>query len=237
MVSLANLPAPKVDAYVAKNMVGILYANLGGFSIEYEQIRGWGPVTSNLPFMALLTGIFFAAALNVLNNKYYFRRFRENGNRAVPEARLPPMMIGGVMFASGLFLFGCEPSFSVLLLHNHTLTSRTGTSSPSINYWPSIIGVGLTGFGFTLIFQSALNYIIDTFTRYSASALAAMTFLRSTFAGAFPLFVGPMYYNIGVDWGSTVFGCVAVLLVPVPFVFFIWGRRIRARGQWSKGSL
>nr|ANM86350.1 putative MFS transporter [Cladonia uncialis subsp. uncialis] len=181
---------------------GILYANLAGFSIAFEEVRGWGLVTGNLPFLAIFIGILGAAVLNVYNNKYYFKRFRENGNRPVPEARLPPMMIGGILFAGGLFLFAW-------------------TSSPNISYWPSIIGIGMTGFGFTSIFQAALNYLIDTFTRYAASAVAANTFMRSVLAGAFPLFVDAMYHNIGVDWGSTIFGCVAVLLVPVPFIFFL----------------
>jgi len=102
-----------------------------------------------------------------------------------------------------------------------------------MNHWPSIVGIALTGFGFTTIFQAALNYLVDTFTRFSASAVAANTFLRSMMAGAFPLFVLPMYHNIGVKWGTTVFGCFAAILIPVPFLFFIWGRDIRARGKWS----
>ena len=61
--------------------------------------------------------------------------------------------------------------------------------------------------------------------------------MRSILAGAFPLVVGAMYHDIGVDWGGTIFGCVAVLLVPVPFIFFLYGRNIRARGEWSKPSL
>ncbi len=90
--------------------------------------------------------------------------------------------------------------------------------------WPSLIGVALIGFGFTTIFQSSLNYLVDTFTMYSASAVAANTFLRSMFAGAFPLLVIPMYNNIGIDWGSTVFGCFSALLAPVPFLFFFLGQ-------------
>lgn len=58
---------------------------------------------------ALLVGI-FVAVVSLYNNKFYFKRFRENGNRAVPEARLSPMMIGGIMFAGELFLFGCGTS-------------------------------------------------------------------------------------------------------------------------------
>ena len=215
---------------------GILYANLAGFSIVFEEVRGWGSVTGNVPFLAIFVGILGAAGLNVYNNKYYFKRFKENGNRPVPEARLPPMMIGGILFAGGLFLFGCEHPLQFCCPSN-TYTQRAGTSSPNINYWPSIIGIGMTGFGFTSIFQAALNYLIDTFTRYAASAVAANTFLRSVLAGAFPLFVVAMYHNIGVAWGSTIFGCVAVLLIPVPFIFFFYGRSIRARGEWSKPSL
>lgn len=196
----------------------ILYANLEGFSIEYQENRGWGAVVGNLSFIALLIGIIFAAAVNILNNRYYFRIFRANGNKAVPEARLPPMMAGGFAFTGGMFLYGW-------------------TSSKNINFWPSIIGISFIGFGFTTIFQAALNYLIDTFTRFSASAVAVNTFLRSILAGAFPLFIIPMYHHMGVNWGSTVFGCVAAALIPVPFLFFFWGRRIRARGEWSKHSI
>ena len=93
------------------NASGILYANLGGFGIAFQEIRGWGPVTGNLPFLAMLMGMCGAGFISMWNNKQYFRLFKENGNRPVPEARLPPMMIGGVLFAIGLFLFGCEPCF------------------------------------------------------------------------------------------------------------------------------
>ncbi|KAF5545316.1 major facilitator superfamily transporter [Fusarium phyllophilum] len=198
--------------------LGILYANLESFSIEYREVRQWGPVVSTLPFIALLIGILCAAAVNIYNNKYYRRKLMENGYKAVPEARLPPMMLGGIVFTAGQFLFAW-------------------TSSPGINHWPSIIGIALTGLGFTTIFQSALGYLIDTFTRYSASAIAANTFMRSMFSGAFPLFIIPMYHKLGVDWGTTVFGCIAAALIPVPYLFFVWGKRIRGRGKWSKDSV
>lgn len=55
---------------------------------------------------------------------------------------------------------------------------------------------------------------MDTFTKYGASAIAANTFLRSAFAGAFPLFIDYELRAIGVDWGITVFACFATLLIP-----------------------
>lgn len=87
---------------------GILYASLEGYKIEYQENRGWEPVLSSLPFLSLLIGVFCGAALNVWNNRYYFKRFKANGNKSVPEARLPPMMIGGIAFTGGMFLFGCK---------------------------------------------------------------------------------------------------------------------------------
>lgn len=88
--------------------IAILYVNLESFPIVFQEKRGWGHVTGGLPFVALLVGIFAAAAANVYNNRYYFRKLRENNGKAVPEARLPPMMVGGVFFTGGLFLFACQ---------------------------------------------------------------------------------------------------------------------------------
>lgn len=107
--------------YFAKRLnyyTAILYANLEGFSIEYQENRGWGAVVGNLSFIALLIGIIFAAAVNILNNRYYFRIFRANGNKAVPEARLPPMMAGGFAFTGGMFLYGCKILSSYTQVHN-----------------------------------------------------------------------------------------------------------------------
>ncbi|KAF2093317.1 MFS multidrug transporter-like protein [Rhizodiscina lignyota] len=196
----------------------ILYASLTSFAIEYQEDRMLGPVVGELPFLAMLVGCFFAAAANIYNNNYYTKRFVANNFKPVAEARLPPMMYGGFTFAGGLFLFGW--------------TSSQHVSSP----WPSIIGVFLTGFGFTTIFQAALQYLVDTFTLYSASAVAANTFVRSLAAGAFPLFVSSMYRKLGIDWGTTVFALFGVVLLPAPFLFFKWGFKIRARGRWSRLS-
>lgn len=59
-----------------------------------------------------------------------------------------------------------------------------------------------------MIFQASLNYIIDTFQLYAASAVAAVTFLRSVFAAVFPLFAPPStlrdFCNISTSYSLTV---------------------------------
>lgn len=227
-----------ISSFKASFVYGILYANLAAFPIEFQEERGWNLLVGALPFLALLIGILIGGAANVVNQSYYNRRFAANGNKAVPEARLPPMMIGSFFFAGGLFLFGW-------------------TSSKSIPWIAPCIGAVLMGFGFFTIFQSALNYLIDTFQKYAASAIAANTFLRSCFAASFPvsysdvisspicmpqecadqfvmqLFVDPMYHKLGIGWASSTFAFFAVLLIPIPFVFFMYGKHLRSRGKYT----
>ncbi|KAL9092347.1 MAG: hypothetical protein Q9165_004521 [Trypethelium subeluteriae] len=214
---MLTTPICLLVALYASFVYGILYANLAAFPIEFQEERGWNLVVGALPFLALLLGILLGAAGNLLNQRFYVSRFRANNGRPVPEARLPPMMIGSIFFAAGLFILGW-------------------TSSRTITWVAPCIGAVLLGFGFFTIFQAALNYLIDTFQQYSASAVAANTFLRSVFAGAFPLFVNPMFHNLGIPWAASLLGFIAVALIPIPYLFYVYGKRIRARSIWSKES-
>ncbi|KAF1814799.1 putative MFS multidrug transporter [Eremomyces bilateralis CBS 781.70] len=204
-------------ALYASFVYGILYGNLAAFPIVFQEIRGWNVLVGSLPFLGLLIGVLLGAVINIVNNTYYTKCLKKNGGRAVPEARLPPMMLGSVLFATGLFLFGW-------------------TADPRFHWIVPVVGAAFSGIGFFTIFQACLNYLIDTFTQYGASAVAANTFLRSAVGGAFPLFMGPMLHNMGVNWGISVFGFFAVALIPIPFMFFVFGKRIRARGVWSRAS-
>jgi DHA1 family multidrug resistance protein-like MFS transporter len=57
---------------------------------------------------------------------------------------------------------------------------------------------------FLLIFQAGINYLIDAYTQYSASAVAATTFMRSIFAAGLPLVAQPLFNNLGVNWACTL---------------------------------
>ena len=63
--------------------------------------------------------------------------------------------------------------------------------------------------------------------------MAANTFARSVFAAAFPMFVNPMFHNLGIPWAVSIFAFFALAMIPIPFLFYIFGSRIRARGKYS----
>jgi len=68
---------------------------------------------------------------------------------------------------------------------------------------------------------------------YTASALAANTVLRSAAGAAAPLFTTYMFDALGVGGGGSLIGGVAVLLAPIPFVFYRYGAPIRKRSKFA----
>ncbi|KAJ5950535.1 major facilitator superfamily domain-containing protein [Penicillium vulpinum] len=213
-VQMLLTPICFLVALHASFIFGVFYATLAAFPILFDQTRHWNSVVGSLAFLALLVGILLGAIVVALGQYHYNHVYMAAGGVTVPEARLPPMMIGSFVFAAGLFILGW-------------------TANPSIPWIVSFIGAGCVGFGFFTVFQSALNYLLDVFNRWGASAIAANTFLRSTLAAVFPLFIDSMYQALGNGPATSVFGGFAVLLIPIPFFFWIWGPRIRSSGKYT----
>lgn len=69
--------------------------------------------------------------------------------------------------------------------------------------------------------------------RSAASAIAANTFLRSLAGAGFPLFAQQMFNNLGIQWAATLVGCLALVMVPIPILFYIFGGRIRAKSEFA----
>lgn len=70
-------------------------------------------------------------------------------------------------------------------------------------------------------------YLVDTFTIYAASALAANTVMRSIAGAVLPLAGLPMYDALGMGWGNSLLGFIALALVPAPWLFMKYGEYLR----------
>ena len=200
---------------------GLLYILFEAFPIAFEDVRGYTPVVGALPFLAVLIGVCVSGAIQAAYQPYFWKQLDKAiaaGKKNNPEARLPPMMLGAVLFPAGLFLFGW--------------------TTPVQYHWIlPVLGAGLIGSGFILIFQNAVNYLIDAFTIHAASAQAANTFFRS-FAGAgFPLFASQMFNNLGVQWAASTLGFIAVAMIPIPVLFYVFGERLRKMSKFGKKEI
>jgi hypothetical protein len=77
------------------------------------------------------------------------------------------------------------------------------------------------------------TYLIDAFTIHAASAIAANTVLRSIFGAVLPLCGLDMYDALGLGWGNSLLGFVALALIPVPVLFRLYGERIRTNPKFQ----
>jgi len=169
---------------------------------------------NGLAFLGLMVGLILGVVYNMIDNSRYTRLLAETG-RPPPEARLLPMMVGSIVLPMGLFWFAW-------------------TNSPSIHWMSSIAASTFFGFAFGLVFVSAKNYLVDSYTLFSASALASTVIIRSLFAMAFPLFTPYMYRNLGIHWASSIPAFLSLACVPFPFVFHKFGPTIRKKCKYSR---
>ena len=144
-IQLLMTPICFLVALYASFCYGCLYMQLGGIPIIFGELRGWPAVSATLPFLGILVGAIIGCGINAYNQILYNKVYHAAGDRAVPEARLPPMMLGSVLFSVGQFIMGW-------------------TADPKYPWIAPVIGLVLMGTGFFTVFQAALNYLVDTIT-------------------------------------------------------------------------
>ncbi|RGP60998.1 polyamine transporter 3 [Fusarium sporotrichioides] len=78
------------------------------------------------------------------------------------------------------------------------------------------------------------TYMIDTYGKYTASALAAINMLRQIFGCLFPIFAPYLYAELGYGWGSSVLEFTA-LAIGLPAVILLWkfGEALRQRSPYA----
>ncbi|THC88891.1 hypothetical protein EYZ11_011660 [Aspergillus tanneri] len=178
------------------------------FPIVYQQKRGWSQGISGLAFLGILVGMLCALAYTIWDNKRYINTQAKYNGFAPPEARLPPCLLASIAVPVGLFWFAW-------------------TNYPDIHWLASIAAGAPFGFGMVLLFLSVMNYLIDAYTIFAASVLAANSVLRSIFGAVFPLFTRYMYDGLGIHWASCIPAFLALACVPFPFLFYKYGAAIR----------
>ena len=97
------------------------------------------------------------------------------------------------------------------------------TAEFSIHWIVPIIGTFFIGVGFSGSMTSVQTYLVDAFTSYSASALAANNVVRSIAGGVVPLAGPSMYGKLGLGWGNTLLGLLALVFGLTPMYFYRYG--------------
>jgi MFS family permease len=129
-----------------------------------------------------------------------------------PEYRLPPLPFAVLSLSLGLLLYGWTAEFR-------------------IHWIVPIFGTVFIGIGQLLLFMVLQMYLIDAFTIYAASAVAAITAVRSIAGALLPLFGLTMYERLGIGWGNSLLALVCLPLLLVSVLLVRYGEALRERFQ------
>jgi hypothetical protein len=98
---------------------------------------------------------------------------------------------------------------------------------------PTLAGI-MFGMGYLCLFMALLNYLVDAYEIFAASAMAAAGLSRSSFGAVLPFAAKPMYRAMGVAWATSLLGFFSLALCIVPFVFVKWGGKMRERSEFCQ---
>lgn len=215
---LGTQPIVQVLACYMAYLYGLMYLMLSTFPMLWSERYGQSIGIGSLNFISMGLGFFLGTQITApLNDALYRRLKRKNNGVGKPEFRVPLMIPASLLAPIGLFWYGWSAQARV-----HWILPN--------------IGACLFCAGVIVGFQCIQTYLVDSYTRYAASAIAAATVLRSLAGFGFPLFAPAMYNALDFGWGNSLLGFVALALgVPAPFMLWKFGEKLRERSQFAAG--
>ena len=198
-ILLGTQPIMQVLALYMAYCYGLMYLVLSTFPTVWEGTYGESVGIGGLNYISLGVGFFLGTQITApINDRIYRKLKKRNNNEGRPEFRVPLMVPGALLVPAGLFIYGWTSYFRV-----HWIAPN--------------IGAALFAAGTIISFQCTQTYIVDAYTRYAASAVGAATVLRSMAGFGFPLFAPYMYAALGLGWGNSLLGFLAIGLgIPAP---------------------
>ena len=124
---------------------GLLYCFLAAFPLVFQEVYHFNAGESGLTLFGIVVGLLMGGTFIIWTASGYNKKLDAHGGVPVPEWRLPPVILGGALFAIGLFWFGWTG-----------FTKRIHWLSPTFAGVP-------VGFGLLVIFVQLFNYLIDTY--------------------------------------------------------------------------
>ena len=196
---------------------GILYLCFVAYPLIFSQLRGWTLGITGLSFVGIGIGTLIAIVTEPLARRVINMHKKDPATgRIPPEASVAIVCIASILCPLGQIWF----SWTSVPITIHWV-------------WPILAGVPF-GAGNCLVFIYASNYIAGSYGIYSASAMAGNSVVRSLVGGTLPLAGPAMYKALTPQWAGTLLGLVQVACIPIPFVFYKYGDRIRARSPLIK---
>jgi multidrug resistance protein len=200
-------------------LYGLMYLVLSTFPTLWSTVYSESIGIGGLNYISLGVGFFIGTQLcaPLQDRIYRALKARSPDGKGRPEFRVPLMIPGAILVPIGLFWYGW-------------------TAQTHVHWILPNIGAALFAAGVITGFQCIQTYIVDSYTRYAASAVGAATVLRSLAGFGFPLFAPYMYASLGYGWGNSVLGFIAIALgCPAPILLWLYGEKLRKKSTFAAG--
>lgn len=192
---------------------GLLYLFFTTISDVFTSNYGFSVGLSGLAYLGIGIGFFAGMSIIAITSDRIVKRLTaQNDGQFEPEMRLPTMIFFAAILPISFFWYGWTADKHVFWL------------VPIIGMFP--FGLGMMG-----VFMPVQTYIIDCYPKYAASANATLTTTRSLVGALLPLAGPQMFKSLGLGWGNSLLGFLALAFVPIPIVFTKYGKAIREK--WS----
>ncbi|KAH0345603.1 MFS multidrug transporter-like protein, partial [Aureobasidium melanogenum] len=196
-------------------LYGLSFLFNGAFSVIFGPSgKGFETYQVGLTFLGICVGISLGPLTNLWQERYYQRRIQRAGGKNIPEARVQLGQVAAVTFPISLFIFAF-------------------TSYVWLSWVGPVIASGLWGWSFYILILMTYTYIEDSYGQYSASALAAVGLARNAAGAGFPLFGRQMFVNEGYQYAGLILACLALVLMPIPFILGRYGLKLRQKSPWA----
>ncbi|OAT06935.1 MFS multidrug transporter [Blastomyces gilchristii SLH14081] len=195
----------------------IFFIYFQAYPVIFQGIYGMSTGVSGLMYLPIALGaVLSCAVFNWWDSYLYKAKFRGKSWANIEEyRRLPLACIGGPLYVIALFWLGW-------------------TATPNIHWAvPMLSGIPF-GAGYLLIFMAMLNYLVDAYETFSASAQSAASCCRSIFAVCLPISTTPMFNRLSVSWACSMLGFFSLAMSFIPFAFIRYGEHIRRNSKFCQ---
>ncbi|CAG7921632.1 unnamed protein product [Penicillium olsonii] len=190
---------------------GLLYLFFTTISDVFTSQYGFSVGLSGLAYLGIGFGFMAGLAFIALtSDRVVVRLTKQNNGQFEPEMRLPMMIFFSCIIPISFFWYGW-------------------TADKHVFWIVPIIGMFPFGLGMMGVYMPIQTYVIDCYPAYAASANATLTATRSLVGALLPLAGPKMFDALGLGWGNSLLGFVALAFIPVPIVFTKYGKSIREK--------
>ncbi|RAQ45546.1 MFS multidrug transporter [Aspergillus flavus] len=209
---LGTQPIIQVLSLFMGYLFGLNHLSITTFESVWTDIYNQTPSRAALNYISIAGGFILGSQITgSLNDRIYIYYTSKDPAKGTPELRTILMLPAALLVPTGLLIYGWSAQ-----THSHWIMPN--------------IGIGIYALGLIMSYQCIQAYVLDCYAVYAASAMGALTILRSLLGFVLPILAPLIYRTLGYGWGSSLLALWALVMGGlVPVLLWRYGAVLRKR--------